>query len=85
LLRQLKPSKDSFYTYVFSGVKRFDALMLCEGRSDAEVVKEMMRKLGIKGSKSLAITGCEGISKLYGIAAATALLTRISRKIKHSP
>ena len=82
MIRQLKPYKDSFYTFVYSGVKRFDALILCEGRTDAEVIKELIRKLGIGGKKSLAITDCEGINKLYDVAAVIALLFRIFRKVK---
>ena len=82
MIRQLKPYKDSFYTFVYSGVRSFDAFILCEGRTDAEVVKELLKRLGIRGRKSVAVTDCEGIDKLYDVAAAIALLVRVFRKVK---
>ena len=82
MIGQLRPARDSFYTFVFSGITRFDALILCEGRMDAEVLKELARKLDVCTSKSIAVTDCEGIDKLYDVAAAVALLLRISRKLR---
>ena len=83
MIGQLKPYRDSFYTFIFSGVKRFDALLLCEGRTDAEVVEELIRKLGIEGRKSVAVTDCEGVDKLYDVAAAIALMVRVFRKVRY--
>lgn len=82
LIGQLKPSRDSFDTFVFSGVKRFDVFVLCEGKTDAEVIKEIVRKLGVRVGKAMAITDCEGIDRLYGFAAVVALLVRLFRKVK---
>jgi len=79
---QLKPSRDSFKAFVLDAMKRCDVFVLCEGRSDAEVFKLLIRKLNMKFNKNIAITDCEGRDKLYEIASVLVTLKRLFRKVK---
>jgi len=82
MIGQLRPSRDSFYTFIFSGTRKFDILLLGEGRSDVEVVKEVIRKLGLSTDKTLAVTDCEGINKLYDMAVIITALIKFFRRVK---
>jgi hypothetical protein len=55
---QLKPHQESFYVIVFEKLAPLSAVVLCEGRSDAEVAKRILQKMeseGVIGGISLKI------------------------------
>ncbi len=63
MIIQLKAS-ESFIAMV-SQVKSVKAIILCEGSSDAEVLKALARRLGfIEKLKNVAVTDAEGINTL---------------------
>jgi len=83
MLIQLKPSEESFSKLVFNKFKRLDAILLCEGKTEVEVVKAIIEKLGIDIKIVLGLTDCEGIDMVPSLTGAMALLARISRKLKN--
>jgi hypothetical protein len=44
VILQLKPHQESFYKVVHDKVRGLDAIVLCEGATDAEVAKRSSRK-----------------------------------------
>lgn len=82
MLIQLKPSEEVFSELVFNRLVRLDAILLCEGKTEVEVVKAIIKKLDIKIKSTLGLTDCEGIEQIPKLASVIALLARISRKLK---
>lgn len=78
---QLKPLENSFYTIASGIIRRFYALILCEGRSDSEIVKAVARKLELMPNRSVGITDCGGKDSLKNIASYAAILAEYSRKL----
>jgi hypothetical protein len=55
---QLKPHQESFYVIVFEKLAPLSAVILCEGHSDAEVAKRILKKMeseGVIGRISLKV------------------------------
>ena len=44
VILQLKPHQESFYKVVHDKIRGLDAIVLCEGATDAEVAKRSSRK-----------------------------------------
>jgi len=63
-------------------MKTCEVFILCEGRSDAEIIKLLISKLGFEFVKNIVITDCEGRDKLYEIASIVVLLTRLFRRVR---
>jgi len=53
MLIQLKPSERSFDVFVLSDIKSFNVFILCEGRTEVEVIKSLCSRLGITSAKSV--------------------------------
>ncbi len=81
MIMQLKPSERSYETFVLSDVKSFKVFILCEGRTESEVLKILYKRLGFSIDKPIAISDCGGINKVYGIAQSIALIANLSRKL----
>jgi hypothetical protein len=83
---QLKPLQDSFYDIVQRKLPRLDVLVLCEGRSDVEVAKEVLR--GVLevaeplGGVSVGFTDCEGIGNVPTMTNVVLSLARVSRRLR---
>ena len=59
---QLKLREESFYTILFEELAKVDAIILCEGRSDVEVVKAVFKKLiSTSGGLVIDLTVCSAI------------------------
>ena len=82
MLIQLKPSERSFDVFVLSDIKSFNVFILCEGRTEVEVIKSLCSRLGITSAKSVAISDCEGIDRVYGLVPSIALLSKLSRRLR---
>lgn len=78
VLSQLKPSENLLY----GAVRRFHAIILCEGKRDVDVLKAVIRKLNLPFQKNVGITDCGGLVKLKDTASIMAALARISRKLE---
>ncbi len=78
---QLKPMENSFYDFVFGKLKRLRGIILCEGVSDVEVVKAIIRKLGLS-VRDIGITDCSGVTNEPKVAQAIASLVGIARKLE---
>jgi len=81
---QLKPHQESFYVIVFEKLAPLSAVVLCEGRSDAEVAKRILQKMeseGVIGGISLKIglTDVGGKDNVPKMLNAILSLTRSSR------
>jgi len=81
-LVQLKPSEASLMEFIHAGRKHFDVFILCEGYTDAEVIKRVVSKLNISGEKYIAITNAEGLENLYILAATIISMLRLFRRVK---
>jgi hypothetical protein len=83
LITQLKPWEQAFME-ILMNVKRLDAIIVCEGRSDVEVYKSVLRKLtsGVERKVSIGFTDAEGLENIPDIATAIATLSKHSRKLK---
>ncbi len=79
---QLKPREESFQAIVSNLTKKFDAIILCGGKSDAEIIKILNRKVGLQLGNNIAITHSEGIRNMLKLAKYISVLSRLSRKLK---
>jgi hypothetical protein len=80
---QLKPREESFYTILFEKLAKVDAIILCEGRSDVEVVKAVFKKLiSTSGGLVIGFTDCEGVENVEYMAKIIARLVKLFRKLK---
>jgi len=80
---QLKPHYEAFYRFVFNRLMKLDALILCEGRTETEVVKRIAEKLGISLREfSVGVTDCEGIEVVPRMTSAVLALAKLSRRLK---
>ena len=83
MLVQLKPHHEAFYRFVFDKLVRLNALILCEGKTEVEVVKKIAEKLRISLQDfSVDVTDCEGIEVVPQMTSAILTLARLSRKLK---
>jgi 5S rRNA maturation endonuclease (ribonuclease M5) len=82
-ITQLKPWEEAFMK-ILMDVKRLDAIIICEGRSDVEVYKSVLRKLtsGVERRVSIGFTDAEGLRNIPEIATAIATLSKHSRRLK---
>ncbi len=83
MLVQLKPHHEAFYRFVFDKLMRLNALILCEGKTEVEVVKKIAEKLGISLQDfSVGVTDCEEIEVVSRMTSAVLALARLSRRLK---
>ena len=83
MLVQLKPHHEAFYRFVFDRLMRLNALILCEGKTEVEVVKRIAEKLGVSLQDfSVGVTDCEGIEVVPKMTSAILVLARLSRRLK---
>ena len=83
MLVQLKPHHEAFYRFVFDKLMRLNALILCEGKTEVEVVKKIAEKLRVSLQDfSVGVTDCEGIEVVPQMTSAVLVLARLSRKLK---
>ncbi|MCC6053096.1 MAG: hypothetical protein LM569_02730 [Desulfurococcaceae archaeon] len=82
-ITQLKPWEHAFMK-ILMDVKRLDVIIICEGRSDVEVYKCVLRKLtsGVERRVSIGFTDAEGLKNIPEIATAIATLSKHSRRLK---
>jgi len=73
-ITQLKPWEEAFMK-ILMDVKRLDAIIICEGCSDVEVYKSVLRKLtsGVERRVSIGFTDAEGLRNIPEIATAIAI------------
>ena len=79
---QLKPYEESFYGIIYGRLKRLDVVILCEGKRDAEILKAVAEKTGLKTKLTVGVTDCEGVSKVYDMLAVLSLIVVMVRKVK---
>ncbi len=82
MLIQLKPRENSLIEILFRKLPRVDALVLCEGKTESEVVKTIIKKLKFDVKKVVGVTDCEGINTLYSISSVMVVLTKLFKRIK---
>ena len=83
MLVQLKPHHEAFYRFVFDKLMRLNVLILCEGKTEVEVVKKIAEKLGISLQDfSVGVTDCEGIEVVSRMTSSVLALARLSRRLK---
>ncbi len=82
-ITQLKPREEAFMK-ILMDVKRLDIIVICEGRSDVEVYKSVLRKLAseVERKVSIGFTDAEGLDNIPELATAIATLSKHSRKLK---
>ncbi|MHA1595411.1 MAG: DUF3226 domain-containing protein [Candidatus Baldrarchaeia archaeon] len=78
---QLKPHENAFYALARKIVKELEVIVLCEGRTDAEVLKAIIKKLELPDI-NMGVTDCEGVPAIREITSYIATLSQISKKIK---
>jgi len=79
---QLKPLWKSTIGFIDKRVRGFDALVLCEGKDEVEVIKASMRKLEIKVPGNVGLSYAEGINQLYKLTKFLIVLLKLLRKVK---
>ena len=83
MLVQLKPHHEAFYRFVFDKLMRLNVLILCEGKTEVEVVKKIAEKLRISLQDfSVGVTDCEGIEVVPQMTSSVLALARLSRRLK---
>ncbi|RLI82777.1 hypothetical protein DRP04_03190 [Archaeoglobales archaeon] len=79
---QLKPKENAFYKMARNVIRRkLDAIFVCEGRRDSEVLKGLISKIRIVES-NLAVTDCEGKDAISEVTMYIATLASVSRTLK---
>jgi DNA-binding Lrp family transcriptional regulator len=84
---QLKPHQEYFYVIVFKKLAPLSAVVLCEGQSDAEVTKRILKKMESEGvirgiSLKVGFTDVGGRDNVPTMLDAILSLTRSSRRLK---
>jgi DNA-binding Lrp family transcriptional regulator len=84
---QLKLLRESFYVVVFGKLAPLSAVVLCEGQSDAEVAKRILKKMESEGvirgiSLKVGFTDAGGRDNVPTMLDAILSLTRNSRRLK---
>jgi len=83
MIAQLKPFEDSFYQMVFHKLKKIDVLVLCEGKTETELIKALLNKMHkLETLKVIGITDCQGINNIPQLTQALLSLIKLSRKLK---
>jgi hypothetical protein len=80
-LIQLKPREQAFYQMAKDLTRKFGAIILCEGRKDAEILKALIAKTEISLRGNIGVTDCGGMPAIQDVAAFTATLARLSRRL----
>ena len=74
---QLKPAEQLFLKMA-RDLMQLDAIVLCEGTRDAELLKLVAGEPGMR----LGVTDCGGIREVYEVGRYVAALARLSRRLK---
>ncbi|MCD6368809.1 MAG: hypothetical protein J7L38_03320, partial [Thermoproteales archaeon] len=82
MMLQLKPLEESFFKFIHKGLKRLDAVILCEGKDEAKAFKAVARRLGFETPGCIGVTDAEGIKNVPKLIGSIILLMRVARKIK---
>jgi len=82
MLIQLKPYEESFYNILFRKLGKLDFLILCEGKTEAEIFKALFKELRMSIPGEIGVTDAEGIDTLYELSRVMLNLTKIFRKVK---
>ena len=75
---QLKPAEQSFIRLARDLTKKLDALVLCEGPSDAEVLKLVVEQ----PERNVGVTDCGGVREVFEVGRYVAVLARLSRRLR---
>jgi len=62
--------------------EKLRAIILCEGKGDAEILKDIVEKLDVPSRGNVAVTDCGGISMISEMADSVARVARISKALK---
>jgi len=83
---RLKPKESSFYQMARNITRRkLDAIFVCEGKRDSEVLKGIMGRIFEDKERNLAVTDCEGKDAVTEIAKDIAALASVSRTLRAVP
>ena len=87
VILQLKPHQESFYKVVHDKVRGLDAIVLCEGATDAEVAKKILQKMKEALPKTavqqvIAFTDAGGKENIPLLTSALLALLKLSRKLR---
>jgi hypothetical protein len=87
VILQLKPHQESFYRVVHDKIRGLDAIVLCEGASDAEVAKKIFRKMKEARPETaerqvIAFTDAGGKENIPLLADALLALLKLSRRLR---
>jgi len=75
---QLKPAERSFIELARNLTRRLSEIILCEGATDAEILKLVAGK----PDKNVGVTDCGGVRQLYEVGRYIAALARCSRRLE---
>jgi len=81
-LHQLKPLHESFYNIIFGKLRSLDAIIVCEGATEAEIVKVIAKKLKLGESLKLGVTDSEGLTNVPKVTSAVVVLVTLARRLK---
>ena len=79
---QLKPKENSFYELSKIVKKGIDAIILCEGKRDVNVLKGILLKFFEDLDKVVAIADCESKDSVMDFAKDVVVLSSMSRRLK---
>jgi hypothetical protein len=87
VILQLKPHQESFYKVVHDKIRGLDAIVLCEGATDAEVAKKILQKMEETLPKAavrqvIAFTDAGGKENIPLLTNALLALLKLSRKLR---
>jgi len=78
----LKPKENSFYELSKTVKKGIDAIILCEGKRDADVLEGILHKFFESLDRVVAIANCESKDSVMDFAKDVVALSSISRRLK---
>jgi len=80
---QLRPPEESFDEIIFGKLVKLDAIILCEGKTEVETVKQIIEKLSIEIPITIGLADCKGITRVPRETWAIAALVKVARKLKN--
>jgi len=80
-IRQLKPPEEAF-TKVYMEAKKADAIIICEGKTEVEILKAIIRKLNPMLKGYVLVTDAEGIDMAKELIKIFVSIRKLVRKIK---
>ncbi|OYT37308.1 MAG: hypothetical protein B6U89_07525 [Desulfurococcales archaeon ex4484_58] len=78
---QLKPYEEAFYSMA-RRIRRLDSIIVCEGKSDAKILKSIVKKIGVECRVTIGVSHGEGQPSVDELVEYVIVLSRLSKRLR---